>query len=93
VGGKSTAGKALKLTDGWYNSGNGTDSFGFSALPAGDRDISGRYDFEGYYAFFWSSTAHNSGYAYSMGLYYYDDFASMSNGCEDHGFGVRCLKD
>jgi len=29
------AGKSLKATSGWNNSGNGTDDFGFSALPGG----------------------------------------------------------
>jgi len=35
VGGKSTAGKILKSQTGW--DGNGTDEYGFSALPAGGR--------------------------------------------------------
>lgn len=35
VGGKNEAGIALKTSSGWYNSGNGADSYGFSALPAG----------------------------------------------------------
>ena len=30
-----TEGTALKSTYGWYNGGNGTDDFGFSALPGG----------------------------------------------------------
>ena len=32
-----TEGTALKSTYGWYNGGNGTDDFGFSALPGGCR--------------------------------------------------------
>ena len=32
-----TEGTALKSTYGWYNGGNGTDDFGFSALPGGFR--------------------------------------------------------
>ena len=32
-----TEGTALKSTYGWYNGGNGTDDFGFSALPGGYR--------------------------------------------------------
>jgi len=40
AGGEDVAGKALKSTDGWKDrsdgsSGNGTDDFGFSALPGG----------------------------------------------------------
>src|SRR5574344_459914 len=37
VGGSDTAGTKLKSTGGWYSSGNGTDSYGFSALPAGNH--------------------------------------------------------
>ena len=32
VGGSSIAGTKLKFMSGWYNSGNGTDDFGFSSL-------------------------------------------------------------
>jgi uncharacterized protein (TIGR02145 family) len=45
VGGSDTAGVKLKSSSGWndYNgvSGNGTDDYGFSALPAGYRRDSG----------------------------------------------------
>ena len=37
VGGVSISGEVLKSTSGWNDSGNGTDVFGFSALPAGRR--------------------------------------------------------
>jgi len=33
VGGVSTAGTKLKATNGWNNSGNGQDAYGFAALP------------------------------------------------------------
>ena len=33
-----TEGTALKSTYGWNDGGNGTDDFGFSALPGGYRD-------------------------------------------------------
>jgi len=35
AGGASTAGKKLKATSGWQKKGNGTDDYGFSALPGG----------------------------------------------------------
>lgn len=34
-GGASVAGTKLKSTTGWYNDGNGTDDYGFCALPLG----------------------------------------------------------
>ncbi len=35
VGGESVAATALKSSSGWDGNGNGTDAYGFSALPAG----------------------------------------------------------
>ncbi len=54
VGGE-TAGTKLKSTKGWPALGNGTDSFGFRALPAGRRS-GGDFVLEGSYGTFWSSS-------------------------------------
>ncbi|MCI6874508.1 fibrobacter succinogenes major paralogous domain-containing protein, partial [Hallerella sp.] len=93
VGGSSTAGTALKSTSGWSSdegpSGNGTDAFGFSALPAGSLPSSLRVD-----AHFWSSTEFDSYYAYSM--YLLDDYDCADLEAGDNKFfrySVRCLKD
>ncbi len=93
VGGQDSAGTALKSTGGWFNDGNGTDAFGFSALPAGYRGNDGGYYHEGYYAYFWSSTEYSSIYAYYMDLYYYYDYAYLYDGSKYYGFSVRCVKD
>ncbi len=93
VGGSSTAGTKLKSTSGWTNSGNGTDDYSFSALPAGFRNYYGDYYYEGDFAYFWSSTEINSNYAYFMNLYYDTDDAYLFNNNEYNGFSVRCLKD
>ena len=94
VGGRLTAGQVLKSQTGWDDSGNGTDAFGFSALPAGYGDYYGDYYYEGYYAYFWSSTEYYSNYAYSMYLYYDFDYANLDYDDKDYGVSsVRCLKD
>ena len=96
VGDSSTAGIKLKSTSGWNSSGNsvsGTDDYSFSALPAGYRGISGYYEFEGYAAYFWSSTGNYSKYAYIMYLYYDSGNAYLDYNRKTHGFSVRCLKD
>ena len=47
----------MKSTYGWYDGGNGTDDFGFSALPGGNRDyFYGDFDDAGYYGSWWSSS-------------------------------------
>ena len=100
VGGDSKAGTALKSTSGWTSlngvSGNGTDAFGFSALPAGYRDRHGRYYSERSYAKFWTSTedAEDGSYnAYDMSIFV-ETYASLNvSSSKPYGYSVRCLKD
>lgn len=94
VGDSSTNGTVLKSTDGWSNHGNGTDTFGFSALPAGARS-DGHYVRRGSYAYFWSSndTKGISHDAYRMYLYCGEDIAGLIYDNKNHGASVRCVKD
>ena len=93
----ATAGKMLKSTNGWKDnkgeSGNGTDAYSFSALPAGYRYYDGLYYGEGDNANFWSSTESSSNGAYDLGLYYSDVNAYLYNLRKYYGFSVRCVKD
>ena len=98
VGGKTTAGTMLKSTEGWNDgydgtSGNGSDSYFFSALPAGNRNDGGDFYNEGNSANFWSSTENSRYYAYRMDLNCYDDSPNLLYDDKDYGFSVRCLKD
>ncbi len=93
VGGSSTAGKMLKSTSGWKNSGNGTDAYSFAVLPAGYGDNGKTYDFKGSDADFWSSTEYDSSYAYDVLMNYYDDVAYLFNLGKRQAFSVRCVKD
>ncbi|MBO4712431.1 MAG: fibrobacter succinogenes major paralogous domain-containing protein [Fibrobacter sp.] len=97
VGGKATAGKMLKSTEGWNDyygtSGNGSDTYSFSALPAGLRSNYGDYNYEGLSTLFWSSTENDSNYAYNMDLYYDVDYADLNSSSKYGGISVRCLKD
>lgn len=97
VGGSSQVGDALKATDGWFKKGNGSDAFGFKALPAGYRGAvyegeGGAYDGIGGYAYFWSATETLDGLAYYLFL----DFSSKAAGLNAFGKGdfrsVRCIK-
>ncbi|WP_300188164.1 fibrobacter succinogenes major paralogous domain-containing protein [Fibrobacter sp.] len=88
----NTASSKLKSVTGWSDSGNGTDTFGFSALPAGYR-LSDEYYYEGILACIWSSTEANSKRAYYMDLYYANGYAKLYDDYKFIGFSVRCLKD
>jgi len=93
VGDSSTAGRVLKSTSGWNGNGTGTDAFGFSAFPAGERENGGKFDYEGYFALFWSSTEDDSNNAYYMRLLFHFNTASLNNNNKYYGFSVRCVKD
>ena len=101
VGGRSTAGKVLKSQTGWNDykgtSGNGTDAFGFTALPAGFRFCDGG-DFlaEGKYTYFWSSVEYERDRetnANNVYVYYYGDNANLYFYPKIYAFSVRCVKD
>ena len=85
VGGKTYAAKKLKS-----KSWNGTDNYGFSALPGGSYDGT-RFNNAGSYAYFWASTADNDRSAQSIDMSSYD--SPTKNGyVKSMGFSVRCLK-
>jgi len=64
VGSSSTAGTKLKATSGWNSNGNGTDEFGFAALPGGDGYSGGSFYGVGNYGFWWSASENSDYYAY-----------------------------
>jgi len=92
VGGQSAAGKILKSQTGWYG-GNGTDVFGFSALPAGYKDDLHFFFEAGYDADFWSATERDSVDAYFMCLYHEFSAAYLRYSDKDYFFSVRCVKN
>ena len=104
VGGKSIAGKILKSWTGWaryrdspyHNSidGNGSDFYGFFALPAGRRSSNGTSQYDSVEAYFWSSTEYKSDeQAYDMFLSYEFEDARLKYLDEREAFSVRCIQD
>ena len=93
VGGQSNAGKKLKAQTGWYSGGNGTDAFGFSALPAGGKDAGGAFGYGGINTGFWSATEGDRLCAYGIYLYYNDGSAHLDCDYKYYASSVRCLKD
>ncbi len=93
VGGSSVAGTKLKSTSGWYDNGNGTDAFSFSALPAGGSNDWGDFNFERMNADFWSSTEGSHIRAYFADLYCMHGIARLRNDAKSYVFPVRCVKD
>ena len=93
VGGQSIAGTALKSQSGWHDGGNGTDAFGFSALPAGRRDTVDGFSYDGEYTDFWTTAEGGDDFAYFMFLDYYNEYMPLGGDSKNFALSVRCLKD
>jgi uncharacterized protein (TIGR02145 family) len=93
AGGASTAGTKLKATSGWNNNGNGTDHFGFSALPGGYRIDNGTFLSVGYFGLWLSSKQRNASSAYFWYMYYISGSVIPSIYSKRFGFSVRCVRD
>ena len=92
VGGAEVAGYALKSTSGWFKKGNGSDEYGFNALPAGYRQGNGKFDGIGGYAHIWSAVETPDGLAYYMLLDFSIKAAKLSAFGKDEARSVRCVK-
>jgi len=93
AGGEDTAGKKLKAKSGWSENGNGTNEYGFSALPGGFGNSSGSFSIAGYYGNWWSSSEYGSSYAYYRVMDYSDEDAYWNDYGKSYLFSVRCVQD
>ena len=98
VGGLDVAAKMLKSTSGWQDceeeNCNGTDAYGFSALPAGYKDRYGSAFtyYEGVSTGFYTSTQVDKNDAYRVYLYR-NNVVNFTSDIKADGFSVRCVKD
>ena len=97
AGGEKTAGKKLKSKSGWAN---GTDDFGFSALPGGlvefDGDGGGTFEAIGSQAALWTATAYAESDFEAYGLRISNDDDSVSSSAiQNKGelLSVRCIQN
>ena len=93
VGGSSSAGRVLKSAFDWDDDGNGSDAFGFSAVPAGYRNNDGKYSRKGAGAYFWSAIKEDIFLANFVRLYYYSNDVYMASDSKVSAFSVRCVRD
>jgi len=93
VGGSSTAGGKLKATSGWNGNGNGTDEYGFSALPGGDGDSDGIFDPVGRSGLWWSATEVISDLVYSRSMSYNSSSVYRLGRSKSSLLSVRCVQD
>jgi len=92
--GGTTAGKALKSASGWHKGGNGTDGYGFSALPGGYGYYSdGSFDHAGKHGYWWTAAEYAEGRAYIRKISYDSDIVDEYSNMTGNGYSVRCIKD
>jgi len=98
--------KKLKTKSGWYDyssewawngveNGNGTDDYGFSALPGGYYSTTkGELNVLGSYGYWWTATEHildNS--AFCKKIYHAYDYVNGYFTDKGLGYSVRCVAD
>lgn len=99
-GGIENAGEALKSVSGWIEGGNGNNSSGFEAIPAGIRR-NNAYEILGAMGFWWTSTrSGDEGQAWGWNLSYggpggkpLKRRAFRFAGSVSHAKSVRCVRD
>jgi len=88
--GDDVAGKKLKAKNGW--TGNGTDEYGFFALPGGYNEPDGTFSSLGTFGVWWSSSEANASDAYRRSMSSYNNVRKLNLG-KNYSISVRCLKD
>jgi uncharacterized protein (TIGR02145 family) len=84
----------IRSTSGWFNNGNGSDIYGFSALPGGFYYFaSGSFDELLTTLVFWTSTQVDATYAIDRELYFNTDQIVRNETWKNLGASVRCLQD
>jgi len=85
------AGKRLKAKSDWGDNGNGTDNYGFSALPGGYRTSDGNFYSQLYKSGWWTATEYYNGHAYRRDMEFGHDGVNEDNDSTAYGFSVRCV--
>ncbi len=91
AGGQTIAGRTLKAQSGW-ETGYGSDEYGFAALPSGMRDVDGYFLFVGHEAHFWSAST-DFAYTATKLMLYNHGMIGIDDSDMRYAYSVRCLKD
>ncbi len=89
----SNPGTKLKAKSGWSSNGNGTDDYGFSALPGGSRDSNGSFYDIGYNGYWWSATETDATIAWYRNMLNNYSSVGRNDYNKELGFSVRCVRD
>ncbi len=92
------AGIKLKSAIGWNGNGNGTNDYGFSAMPGSYGDTTGNFANVGNRSYWWSasedtSTEDSNSDAYYCVVVYNSESAIWYSDTKSYLLSVRCVKD
>jgi len=89
----TNVGRMLRSETGW-SSGNGTDDFGFTALPGGSRNTGGGFSGSGANGNWWCATENGLSSAYSQSMSSGTGVSESSGGLNTKrsGYSVRCVR-
>ena len=90
-GPEAEVGRKLKATSGWMNDGNGTNDYGFNAIPGGHFYVNAFSFLRA--GFWWTSTAITPTSAMPRKLDYYYDEVYRNGRMKHSGLSVRCVKN
>ena len=92
AGGTRIAGKKLKSRYGWKDAGNGTNDFGFNALPSGSRYADGSFGPLETHAYFWTATQDGNSHAWIRAFNNQNELVKVESYYKGCGFSVRLVK-
>ncbi len=93
LGGEDAAGTRMKSSSGWTDDGNGTNDSGFSGLPAGCRDLNGKFGYIEKIGYWWTSTEKDSALAWYRCIDRSPYYVYRTNYYKQNGLSVRCIRD
>ena len=88
-----SVGYALKSTSGWSDDENGSDAFGFGALPAGWQESGGNVLHLNNVASFWSSSSISKWEVYWVGISPATKITINSSSSDKYARSVRCVEN
>jgi uncharacterized protein (TIGR02145 family) len=90
----TNGGTLLKATSDWLNDGNGTNDYGFAALPDGYRwGTDGSFNGIKTDGFWRTSTLADATYDYIRTLFHQNSTIRRTPTQKKDGFSIRCIKD
>lgn len=88
AGGEETAANLLKAASGWDENGNGSDTYGFSAIPGGYSSLDA-----GRIGLWWTSTEVSDSKAYDKFMAYREGKVFQTQNEKSIDCSVRCIQD